>query len=148
MTPRQKRTVWVSSGLLVLALISFFVIQALRANMVFFYSPTEIMEGTAPLNQTFRVGGMVSPGSVKRLENGVQVQFRVTDTTTTIPVVYKGSLPDLFKEGQGVVAQGQWDQHVFNAHEVLAKHDENYMPPEAQHSIKQAQKRTLQRSAP
>ncbi len=139
MTPRQKRVAWVVSGLVALSLVAFFLIQALRQNMVFFYSPTQVLQGEAPLNQTFRVGGIVTPGSVQRLEDGVQVQFTITDTVQTIPVMYRGSLPDLFKEGQGVVAQGQWQTSRFQAHEVLAKHDENYMPPEVQQGIDQAQ---------
>lgn len=139
MTPRQKRLSWVIGGLVALSLIAFFLIQALRQNMVFFYSPSQVLQGEAPLNQTFRVGGIVTPGSVQRLEDGIQVQFTVTDTAQTIPVVYSGSLPDLFKEGQGVVAQGQWQQQRFQAYEVLAKHDENYMPPEVQEGIDQAQ---------
>lgn len=145
MTPRQKRLSWVIGGLVALSLIAFFLIQALRQNMVFFYSPTQVLQGEAPLNQTFRVGGIVTPGSVQRLEDGIQVQFTVTDTAQTIPVVYRGSLPDLFKEGQGVVAQGQWQAQRFEAYEVLAKHDENYMPPEVQQGIDQAQlQETLQ----
>lgn len=145
MTPRQKRVSWVVGGLIALSLVAFFLIQALRQNMVFFYSPTQVLQGEAPLNQTFRVGGIVSPGSVQRLEDGVQVQFSVTDTVQTIPVIYRGSLPDLFKEGQGVVAQGQWQEQRFQAHEVLAKHDENYMPPEVQQGIDRAQlQETLQ----
>ena len=145
MTPRQKRLSWVIGGLVALSLIAFVLIQALRQNMVFFYSPTQVLQGEAPLNQTFRVEGIVTPGSVQRLEDGIQVQFTVTDTAQTIPVVYRGSLPDLFKEGQGVVAQGQWQAQRFEAHEVLAKHDENYMPPEVQQGIDQAQlQETLQ----
>lgn len=145
MTPRQKRVSWVVGGLVALSLMAFFLIQALRQNMVFFYSPSQVLQGEAPLNQTFRVGGIVTPGSVQRLEDGIQVQFTVTDTAQTIPVVYRGSLPDLFKEGQGIVAQGQWQEQRFQAHEVLAKHDENYMPPEAQQGIDQAQlQETLQ----
>ena len=138
MTPRQKRASVVLGGLLVLGLIGFFLIQALRQNMVFFYSPTQLVQGEAPVNQTFRIGGLVVSDSVKRLDNGVNVHFEITDMQSTVKVIYAGSLPDLFKEGQGVVAQGRWANQQFEAHEVLAKHDENYMPPEAQAMIDQA----------
>lgn len=140
MKPRQKRIWFVFGGLIALSLIAFFLIQALRQNMVFFYSPTQLIQGEAPHNQTFRIGGLVSPGSVQRLENGIQVRFNITDTESTVEVVYAGSLPDLFKEGQGVVAQGRWENEKFEANEVLAKHDENYMPPEAQEMIDKAHK--------
>lgn len=138
MTPRQKRASFVLGGLLVLGLIGFFLTQALRQNMVFFYSPTQLVNGEAPHNQTFRIGGLVLHDSVKRLDNGINVRFEITDTQSTVKVIYAGSLPDLFKEGQGVVAQGRWHNQQFEAHEVLAKHDENYMPPEAQAMIDQA----------
>lgn len=138
MSPRQKRASVVLGGVVVLSLIGFFLIQALRQNMVFFYSPTQLVQGEAPMNQTFRVGGLVLPDSVQRLENGVDVRFEITDMQSNVRVVYAGSLPDLFKEGQGVVAQGRWENQQFQAHEVLAKHDENYMPPEAQAMIDQA----------
>lgn len=140
MKPRQKRMWFVVGGLVALSLIAFFLIQALRQNMVFFYSPTQLMQGEAPHNQNFRVGGLVLPGSVERLEDGIRVRFSITDTESNVAVVYRGSLPDLFKEGQGVVAQGRWENQQFEANEVLAKHDENYMPPEAQHMIDQAHK--------
>ncbi len=138
MKPRQKRITFILSGLVVLSLMAFFLIQALRQNMVFFYSPTQLVQGEAPQNQAFRVGGLVLPGSVQRLEDGIRVRFNITDTESTVEVVYTGSLPDLFKEGQGVVAQGRWENKKFEANEVLAKHDENYMPPEAQKIIDQA----------
>lgn len=140
MKPRQKRMWFILAGLVVLSLVAFFLIQALRQNMVFFYSPTQLVQGEAPKNQNFRIGGLVLPGSVERLEDGVRVRFNITDTESTVPVVYAGSLPDLFKEGEGVVAQGRWEQQQFIANEVLAKHDENYMPPEAQKMIDQAHK--------
>lgn len=140
MKPRQKRMWFILVGLVVLSLVAFFLIQALRQNMVFFYSPTQLVQGEAPKNQNFRIGGLVLPGSVERLEDGVRVRFNITDTESTVPVVYAGSLPDLFKEGEGVVAQGRWEQQQFIANEVLAKHDENYMPPEAQKMIDQAHK--------
>lgn len=140
MKPRQKRMWFILVGLVVLSLVAFFLIQALRQNMVFFYSPTQLVQGEAPKNQNFRIGGLVLPGSVERLEDGVRVRFNIADTESTVPVVYAGSLPDLFKEGEGVVAQGRWEQQQFIANEVLAKHDENYMPPEAQKMIDQAHK--------
>ena len=140
MKPRQKRMWFILAGLVVLSLVAFFLIQALRQNMVFFYSPTQLVQGEAPKNQNFRIGGLILPGSVERLEDGVRVRFNITDTESTVPVVYAGSLPDLFKEGEGVVAQGRWEQQQFIANEVLAKHDENYMPPEAQKMIDQAHK--------
>ena len=138
MKPRQKRMWFILAGLVALSLVAFFLIQALRQNMVFFYSPTQLMQGEAPQNQNFRIGGLVLPGSVERLEDGIRVRFNITDTESTVPVVFAGSLPDLFKEGEGVVAQGRWEQKQFIANEVLAKHDENYMPPEAQQIIDQA----------
>lgn len=138
MKPRQKRVWFMVVGLCVLGLMAFFLIKALRQNMVFFYSPTQLVQGEAPANQAFRIGGLVLPGTVERLPDGIQVRFQISDTQAVVPVVYAGSLPDLFKEGQGVVAQGRWDGQRFMANEVLAKHDENYMPPEAQAMIDQA----------
>lgn len=138
MKPRQKRVWFMVVGLCVLGLMAFFLIKALRQNMVFFYSPSQLVQGEAPANQAFRIGGLVLPGTVERLPDGIQVRFQISDTQAVVPVVYAGSLPDLFKEGQGVVAQGRWDGQRFMANEVLAKHDENYMPPEAQAMIDQA----------
>ncbi|MFR6360130.1 MAG: cytochrome c maturation protein CcmE [Sutterella wadsworthensis] len=107
-------------------------LQAFNENLVFFFSPTQVAAKEAPTGRTFRLGGVVEPGSVKRQADGVTVTFGITDTAKIVPVQYKGILPDLFAEGQGVVAQGKLDeQGVFCASEVLAKHDENYMPPEA-----------------
>jgi cytochrome c-type biogenesis protein CcmE len=113
------------------------VLNAFNSNLVFFYTPTQIAAKEAPTGKTFRVGGLVQEGSVKR--DGVTVNFTVTDTAKVVPVRYEGVLPDLFKEGKGVVAQGQLNgEGVFVAREVLAKHDENYMPPEAAEALKQA----------
>ncbi|HYL25721.1 MAG TPA: cytochrome c maturation protein CcmE [Burkholderiales bacterium] len=113
------------------------VLAAFNRNLVFFFTPSQVAAHEAPVGRTFRIGGMVVPGSVKR--EGVAVRFVVTDTAKTIAVVYRGSLPDLFREGKGVVAQGQLGPDgVFSAREVLAKHDENYMPPEAKHAIDRA----------
>lgn len=114
-------------------------LQAFNDNLVFFFSPTQVAAQEAPLGRTFRLGGVVEPGSVKRLEDGVTVTFGITDTAKIVPVQYTGILPDLFAEGQGVVAQGKLDEKgVFCASEVLAKHDENYMPPEAAKALEDA----------
>jgi cytochrome c-type biogenesis protein CcmE len=135
--PRHKRLAGVAAGVVVLGAATALVLNAFQSNLVFFYTPTQIAANEAPRGKSFRVGGMVEMGSVKR--NGVEVSFRVTDTAQTIPVVYTGILPDLFKEGKGVVAQGQiGPDGIFRAREVLAKHDENYMPPEAAAALKQA----------
>ena len=132
-------------GVAVLGVAAALVLTAFQENLVFFFTPSQIAAKEAPVNKTFRIGGMVEKGSVKR--DGVEVRFVVTDTAKTLPVVYRGQLPDLFREGKGVVAQGQLGPDgVFRAREVLAKHDENYMPPEATHAVEQAQKarKTLQ----
>jgi cytochrome c-type biogenesis protein CcmE len=137
MTPRQKRGLFIVGVLVVAAAIVFLVLRAFQSNLVFFYTPTQIWAKQAPQGRTFRVGGMVEKGSLQR--DGVKVSFVVTDTQKSITVRYQGLLPDLFKEGKGVVAQGQLDEHgSFAAAEVLAKHDENYMPPEAAEAIKRA----------
>ena len=131
----------IAAGLGVLVLASALVLNAFRSNLVFFFSPTQVMANEAPQGRAFRIGGLVETGSVKRADDGLTVHFRVTDTAQTIPVVFTGILPDLFKEGKGVVAQGRLGADgVFAASEVLAKHDENYMPPDAAHAIEQAQK--------
>jgi cytochrome c-type biogenesis protein CcmE len=137
MTPRQKRFSLIIGGIVVLALAAGFVLNAFQSNLVFFFTPTQVAQGEAPKNKMFRVGGMVKEGSVKR--DQAVIEFVVTDTARDIPVRYSGLLPDLFKEGKGVVAQGRLDeQGLFVASEVLAKHDENYMPPEAQHALDKA----------
>ena len=115
------------------------LLQAFNENLVFFFTPTQVAANEVPAQRSFRVGGMVEKGSVKRQADGVTVQFVVTDTAKSIPVTYKGVLPDLFKEGKGVVAQGRLENGAFVASEVLAKHDENYMPPEAADAVKRAQ---------
>ena len=141
MKPRQKRLALIIGGLAVLGIASALVLSAFKENLVFFYSPSQVANHEAPQNKAFRIGGLVEEGSVKRQSDGVTVTFNVTDTAKVIPVAYKGILPDLFKEGKGVVAQGKLGPDgVFTAHEVLAKHDENYMPPEASHALEQAQK--------
>lgn len=139
MKPRQKRIALIVSGLAAMGLAAYFILNAFQSNLVFFFSPSQVAAGEAPVNRTFRIGGMVREGSIQR--NNLTVIFDVTDTVKTVPVSYTGILPDLFREGKGVVAQGKigTDGH-FIATEVLAKHDENYMPPEAQHAVDQAQK--------
>ena len=137
MKPRHKRIAIAGGVLVAVGTIAALVLNAFQSNLVFFYSPSQIAAHEAPLARTFRLGGMVEKGSVKR--EGVSVSFVVTDTAKTIPVRFEGILPDLFKEGKGVVAQGQLQDGVFVAREVLAKHDENYMPPEAAEALKRAQ---------
>ena len=139
MKPRNKRIALILGGIAALGAASALVLTAFQENLVFFFTPTQVAAKEAPLGRTFRIGGMVEKGSVKR--EGVEVRFVVTDTAKTIPVVYRGPLPDLFREGKGVVAQGiLGTDGVFQAREVLAKHDENYMPPEAAHAVEKAQK--------
>jgi cytochrome c-type biogenesis protein CcmE len=138
MKPRHKRIAIAVGVVAAVGVAVGLVLNAFQSNLVFFYSPTQIASNEAPANRTFRLGGMVEQGSVKR--EGVTVRFVVTDTAKTVPVRYEGILPDLFKEGKGVVAQGQLQDGVFVAREVLAKHDENYMPPEAAEALKNAQK--------
>jgi cytochrome c-type biogenesis protein CcmE len=138
MKPRHKRLAIAGGVLVAVGVGATLVLNAFQSNLVFFYSPSQIAAHEAPANRTFRVGGLVQEGTVKR--DGVRVSFVVTDTAKTVPVRYEGILPDLFKEGKGVVAQGQLKDGVFVAREVLAKHDENYMPPEAAEALKQAQK--------
>jgi cytochrome c-type biogenesis protein CcmE len=137
MTPRRKRLSIILGVLVAVGAATALVLNAFQSNLVFFYSPTQVVAREAPTQRTFRIGGLVQAGSVKR--EGVDVSFMVTDTAQTIPVRYRGILPDLFKEGKGVVAQGQLGTDgVFVAREVLAKHDENYMPPEAADALKRA----------
>jgi len=130
MKARHKRMAFILVGLAGLAVAAGLILNALNSNLALFISPTEVMAGHAPQDKSFRLGGMVVDGSLKRQNDGLTVHFDVTDNATTIPVVFTGILPDLFKEGQGVVAQGKMQAGVFQATEVLAKHDENYMPPE------------------
>ena len=137
MKPRHKRLAIVGGVLIAVGAIAALVLNAFQSNLVFFYSPSQIAAHEAPAGRTFRLGGMVEKGTVKR--DGLQVSFIVTDTAKTVPVRYEGILPDLFKEGKGVVAQGELRDGVFVAREVLAKHDENYMPPEAAEALKRAQ---------
>ena len=139
MKPRHRRFLMIAGAVVVLSVTAAFVLNAFQSNLVFFFTPTQVALGEAPKGRVFRVGGMVKEGSVAREADGVTVRFVVTDTEKDLTVNYKGILPDLFKEGKGVVAQGRLDeQGLFVASEVLAKHDENYMPPEAQHALDKA----------
>jgi len=130
----------IAAGVALIAGAAALVLNAFQGNIVFFFSPTQVAAKEAPLDRSLRVGGMVEKGSLKRLPDGLTVQFVVTDTAKSLPVVYSGLLPDLFKEGKGVVAQGKLGPDgAFHASEVLAKHDENYMPPEAAHALSKAE---------
>ena len=139
MKPRHRRLAWIALGLAALGVAVALVLNAFQSNLVFFFTPTQIANGEAPAGRTFRLGGLVEAGSVKRDGDGTTVRFRVTDSAKTIDVTFKGILPDLFSEGRGVVAQGMVQPDgSFVASEVLAKHDENYMPPEAAEALRQA----------
>ena len=130
----------IAGGLAAIAVAAALVLSAFRQNLVVFFTPTQVAAHEAPLNRSFRVGGLVEPGSVKRQSDGVTVHFVVTDTARSMPVAYRGALPDLFREGKGVVTLGKLGPDgVFLASEVLAKHDENYTPPEAADAVKRAQ---------
>jgi len=145
MTPRHKRLILAGVVLGGAAVAVTLVLNAFNSNMVFFYSPSDVLKQQAPKDRTFRLGGLVEAGSVKRQSDGVTVRFAVTDTAQVIPVEYRGILPDLFKEGKGVVAQGRLEADgTFRAQEVLAKHDENYMPPEAANAVERAAKAQTQ----
>ena len=142
MKPRTRRALWIVAGLAGLGVAVALVLNAFQSNLVFFFTPTQVATHEAPHNRAFRMGGLVEDGSVSREKDGLTVHFRITDTAKTIPVVYTGILPDLFREGKGVVAQGKIGQDgVFHASEVLAKHDENYMPPEAGKALQDAQRK-------
>ena len=141
MKPRHKRIALIVAGLAVLGIAATLVLNAFRSNLVFFFTPTQVAAHEAPQGRHFRIGGLVEKGSVKRQPDGVTVRFVVTDTAKSVPVMFTGILPDLFKEGKGVVAQGKLGADgVFAASEVLAKHDENYMPPEAADAVERAHK--------
>ena len=137
----------IGAGVTLVAVAAGLVLNAFQGNVVFFFSPSQVVAREAPVEKTFRVGGMVEKGSLKRRADGLTVEFVVTDTAQSIPVVYTGILPDLFKEGKGVVAQGRLGPDgAFHASEVLAKHDENYMPPDAAHALSKAQAEKAARS--
>ena len=138
MKPRHKRLAAIGLGVVALSVAAALVLAAFQKNLVFFFTPSQVAANEAPQGRSFRIGGMVVPGSLKR--EGFNVEFTVTDTAKSMRVTYRGQLPDLFREGKGVVAQGQLGADgMFRASEVLAKHDENYMPPEAADAVKRAQ---------
>ncbi len=139
MKPRHKRFAMIAAGVAALGIATALVLSAFQKNLVFFYTPTQVFANEAPQGRSFRIGGLVTPGSIQRQADGVTVRFMVTDTAQSIPVAYRGALPDLFREGKGVVAQGKLGADgLFSASEVLAKHDENYMPPEAAEAVAKA----------
>ena len=141
MKPRQKRLVFIIVALVALGAAVGLVLYALKNNVSLYFTPTQVFNKEAPQGRNFRIGGLVEEGSVKRQKDGLTVHFTITDKMRSMPVVYKGILPDLFKEGKGVVAQGKLEaDNVFHAEEVLAKHDENYMPPEAADALAKAAK--------
>lgn len=138
---QKKRLGLIAGGLIICGAAAALVFNAFEENLVFFFSPSQVAAHEAPEGRAFRIGGFVQEGSVQRQKDGVTVRFDVADTAHTVPVTYKGSLPDLFKEGKGVVAQGKLQNGVFVADQVLAKHDENYMPPEAEKAVQDAHKK-------
>jgi len=141
MKARHRRFAWIAAGVAVLGLAVALVLNAFQSNLVFFFTPSQVVAKEAPQGRPFRIGGLVEEGSLQRTPNSLDVKFIVTDTAQRLPVTYNGMLPDLFKEGKGVVAQGSvGPDGVFRATEVLAKHDENYMPPEAAAAVDKAQK--------
>jgi len=141
MKSRHKKLLVIVLGLAGIGIAAALILNAFQSNLVFFFSPTQVANGEAPSDRAFRIGGLVEDGSLKREGNGLTVRFVVTDTAKSMPVVYQGILPDLFKEGKGVVAEGKLGADgLFTATQVLAKHDENYMPPEAATALEQAAK--------
>ena len=139
MKARHRRFLWIGAGVVALGVAVALVLNAFQSNLVFFFTPSQVVAHEAPASRPFRIGGLVEQGSLTRDANSLTVHFRVTDTAETIPVTYTGLLPDLFKEGKGVVAQGTLGADgSFHATEVLAKHDENYMPPEAAEALRKA----------
>ncbi len=137
MTRKRRRLYFVLAGMTVLGLAAGLVLMSFEESLVFFHSPSDLAEKSMPAGRTFRLGGLVEEGSVRK--DGVEIRFRVTDLAETVPVLFRGLVPDLFREGQGVVAEGQLNaEGLFVASNVLAKHDENYMPPEVAESLKDA----------
>lgn len=138
MTPRRRRMTVVGLIVLGVGLAAYFALQAFQKNLLYFFTPTQVAAGEAPQGYPFRVGGLVVTGTVRREPDSLNVRFTISDGAATVPVSYSGILPDLFREGQGIIAIGRMNgQGVFEASEVLAKHDENYMPPEVAESLKQ-----------
>lgn len=149
MKPRHQRLALIGGSLAACGVAVALVLNAFNDNLVFFYTPSQVAEGSAPRQSIFRIGGLVEEGSVKRLADGLTVSFVITDKVRQVPVHYKGTLPDLFKEGKGAVAQGRLGQGaLFLAQEVLAKHDENYMPAEAAHALEQGRAPASLKGAP
>lgn len=139
MKARHKRFMWIGAAVALLAIAATLILNAFNDNLVFFQTPSDVVDGKVPKGRNFRIGGMVEKGSIQRAADGLTVRFVITDTVKSIPVTYKGALPDLFKDGKGAVAQGKLDADgSFVASEVLAKHDENYMPPEAKAAVDKA----------
>ena len=139
MKPRYKKLIAIASGVAVLVVAGLLVLNAFRSNIVFFFSPSEVLEGKAPTQGVFRLGGLVEKGSLRKIPDSLKIEFSVTDLARHITVRYEGIVPDLFREGQGVIAQGRLlPDGTFAADTVLAKHDENYMPPEVAQSLKPA----------
>lgn len=148
MKPRQKRLMFVAIGLVGVAAAAGMALQALKGNLAYSFSPTQVVAKEAPVDRNMRLGGLVQEGSLQREDDGLTVHFLVTDLTETVAVVYTGILPDLFREGQGVVAQGRLsDDGIFRADEVLAKHDATYMPPEVKEMLENPQEATKKTSA-
>ena len=148
MKPRSKRLIAIACGLAALGVATALVLNAFNSNLVFFFSPTQVVAKEAPIGRSFRVGGLVEMGSIKREAQGLTTRFVVTDTAKTVPVTYTGLLPDLFQEGKGVVAQGKLGADgIFKADQVLAKHDENYMAPEAADALAKAKAGAAQQSS-
>lgn len=143
MKPRHKRLAFILAGLGGVVVAAVLILTAFRSNVTLFFSPTELADGKVPHERSFRLGGLVEEGSLRRENDGLTVHFVITDLAHTVPVTYKGILPDLFKEGQGAVAQGRMGSDgVFHADEVLAKHDEKYMPPEVAKALEKGQARS------
>lgn len=141
MKPRHKKIALITASVGILSVAVLLVLNAFQSNLVFFFTPTQVAAKEAPIGKSFRIGGLVEEGSIQRESNGTTINFAITDTAQVIKVAYQGILPDLFKEGKGVVAQGKIAENgIFYADEVLAKHDENYMPPEAASALEQAAK--------
>lgn len=147
MKPRTKRALFIGGGLVTVAAASILVLNAFQSNLVFYFGPSQVMANEVPRGSRFRMGGIVRKGSVKRAATTLDINFHVTDGTQSVPVAYRGFLPDMFREGKGVVVHGRMDSGgVFQADEVLAKHDENYMPPEAAESMAEAARQRAQAS--
>lgn len=139
MKPRHRRFAFIALGLIGITLATVLISKALKSNTAYYFSPSKVLAGEAPAEHVFRIGGLVKTGSLKRVGQSLMVNFIITDTAADVPVQYTGILPDLFKEGKGVVARGRLDKDgIFVAEKVLAKHDENYMPPEAADALKKA----------